>query len=291
MNTLLRRLTSTARRRVAVTRAAIRRRPRTFAAAGLLVAVVALIGGGGLALVSMAPPATTATTNTAPVFTIRAGWTLADLERHIEAGDVDAITAAPVNAGNPAGQLLARTRTGQVVSIDLAIGPSDAVAALTSLGYGNLLTTEAIGIAPGATVPSPSGGAFAILFPLLLLAFVIAVVMRMSRRNDDDGSPFLEVAGVEGSTLRVSRHGLTVLRCPDAMSDISRDGRFWAYGLIRDVRLDDYGPLGVVRTKVRSTGGDVPLLLLEPHQVSAARRALEMVWNLMSAGTDRRIDA
>ena len=108
---------------------------------------------------------------------------------------------------------------------------------------------------------------------------------------DDDGLPFLEVTGVEGSILRVTRHGLTVLPCPDAMSDVSREGRFWAYSLIRNVRLEEYGPLGVVRTEVRSTGGDVPLLLLEPEQVTAARRALEMVWNLMSADNEGRIYA
>jgi hypothetical protein len=108
---------------------------------------------------------------------------------------------------------------------------------------------------------------------------------------DDDGSPFLEVAGVEGSSLRVSRHGLTVLPCPDAMSDTSREGRFWAYSLIRNVRVEEYGPLGVLRTPVRSTGGDVPRLLLEPERVTAARRALEMVWNLMSADNEGRIPA
>ena len=104
---------------------------------------------------------------------------------------------------------------------------------------------------------------------------------------DDEGAPFLEVAGIEGS-IRVTRYGLTVLPCPDAMSDVSREGRFWAYSLIRNVRLEEYGPLGVVRTQVRSTGGDVPLLLLEPEQVTAARRALEMVWNLMSADNEGR---
>ena len=114
-------------------------------------------------------------------------------------------------------------------------------------------------------------------------------VLRMNPDGpDDDGVPFLEVAGVEGSRLRVTRHGLTVLPCPDAMSDVSPEGRFWAYNLIRNVRLEEYGPLGVVRTEVRSTGGDVPLLLLEPDQVTAARRALEMVWNLMSADNEGR---
>lgn len=109
--------------------------------------------------------------------------------------------------------------------------------------------------------------------------------------SDDAGPAFLEIAGVEGSTLRVTPGGLTVLPCPDAMSDLSRDGRFWAYDRIRDVRLVDYGSLGVVRTRIRSTGVEVPLLLLEPNQITAARRVLEMVWNLMGAEIDVRIDA
>jgi cell division protease FtsH len=184
MNTFFRRFASTACHRAADTRAAIRRRPRTLAAAGLLVVLVGLIGGGALVLVSTAPPAATATT-TAPVFTIRGGWTLADLERHIQAGDIDAITAAPANAGYPSGQLLARTRSGQVVSIDLAVAPTAAVAALTSLGYGNLLTTEAIGIA--ATAAGPSGGPIAVFAPLLLFAIVLVVVMRMTRRTPSAG--------------------------------------------------------------------------------------------------------
>jgi predicted PurR-regulated permease PerM len=118
--------------RLAPVKRTVRRRPRTFAAAAVLVAVVALTAGGGLVLVSTAPPAVSTTTNTAPAFTVRDGWTLADLERHVEAGDVDAITAAPASAGNPGGQLLARTRSGQVVTIDpeerVLIHPTDAEA-------------------------------------------------------------------------------------------------------------------------------------------------------------------
>jgi hypothetical protein len=107
---------------------------------------------------------------------------------------------------------------------------------------------------------------------------------------DDDGQPFLEVAGIEGTRLRVTQRGLTVLPGPGAASD-RRGGRFWDYGRIRDVRIDDVGPLGVVRTRIRATGDELPLLLLEPEQITAARRALEMVWNLMGSDTDGRTDA
>jgi hypothetical protein len=107
----------------------------------------------------------------------------------------------------------------------------------------------------------------------------------------DDGQSFLEVVGLEGSRLRITERGLTVLPCRDGASDLSSEGRFWSYGLIKDVRLEEYGPLGVVRARVRSTGDDVPLLLIEPEEITPARRALEMVWNMMSAATDRRLDA
>ena len=102
--------------------------------------------------------------------------------------------------------------------------------------------------------------------------------------------PFLEVAGLEGSGLRATRLGLTVLACPGDASDGGRAGRFWAYDQIRDVRVDEYGSLGVVRASIRSTGGEMPLLLLEPDQIIAARRMLEIVWNMMG-DHDRRIDA
>ena len=107
----------------------------------------------------------------------------------------------------------------------------------------------------------------------------------------DDSLPFLDVVGLEGSRLRITQRGLTVLPCPGDPSDVSAEGRFWAYGLIRDVRLEEYGPLGVVRARVRSTGDDVPLLLIEPEEITSARRALEMAWNMMSADTQRRLDA
>ena len=107
---------------------------------------------------------------------------------------------------------------------------------------------------------------------------------------DDDSQPFIEVAGIEGSRLRVTRQGLTVL--PGTGTSNGREpGRFWAFPRIRDVRIDDVGALGVVRTRIRATGAELPLLLLEPDQITAARRALEMVWNLMSADIDQRTDA
>jgi cell division protease FtsH len=241
MNTT-RRIALAARRRATAARGAIRRRPRTFAAAAVLVAVVALTAGGGLALVSTAPPAVSTTTNTAPAFTVRGGWTLADLERHVEAGDVDAITAAPASAANPGGQLLARTRSGQVVAIDLSVDASSAIAALTSLGYGNLLTTEAIQVAPTGAPASPATSALAVILPLLLLAVLISVVMRISRRapsaGRDGGSKFTtimppdpnapdQVASVDGTLQPVVRIALAdVAGCDEAKFELTETIEF-----------------------------------------------------------------
>src|SRR5215510_12945296 len=89
------------------TAASIRRHPRP--AAGL-----ALAGILGVSVVAwLAFGRTGSTSNVAasdPGFTFRGGWSLVELQRHIQAGDVEAITAAPVSTTGPASeQLLART--------------------------------------------------------------------------------------------------------------------------------------------------------------------------------------
>jgi hypothetical protein len=108
---------------------------------------------------------------------------------------------------------------------------------------------------------------------------------------EEDRQPFLDVVGIGGSSLRATYGGLTVYPSPRAASATGPDGRFWEYGLIQDVRLDDLGSLGVVRARIRSTGHELPLLLLESDQITSARRVLELVWNLMGAGADRNVDA
>jgi len=236
MNTY-RRLTAAARRRIAATRVVIRRRPRTVVAGAVLVSVIGLTGAGGLVLISGAPPVTTTVTNDAPAFTVRDGWTLADLGRHIEAGEVDAVTATAPDATNPGGRLLARTKTGDVVPIKLTAGVGSAIAALTTLGYGNLLTTEAIGQSATPAASPASATALAILVPLLLLVVTIAVVLRMSRRSPsagrDGGSKFQtimppdpdaaeQMASVEGTLQAVVRISLAdVAGCDEAKLELT----------------------------------------------------------------------
>ncbi|HEX2756219.1 MAG TPA: hypothetical protein VHM48_12180 [Candidatus Limnocylindrales bacterium] len=103
---------------------------------------------------------------------------------------------------------------------------------------------------------------------------------------DDVEQSFLEVHGIEGSILRATRLGLTVY--PSRSSAWAADGdRRWSYEQLREVRLDAYGPVGVIRATVRS-GGLLPLLLLEPEQIAAARRTLEIIWNLMASAHHTR---
>jgi hypothetical protein len=104
----------------------------------------------------------------------------------------------------------------------------------------------------------------------------------------DAGEPFLEIVGTEGSILRATRESLTVRLRGMARSG---DDRRWRYDQLGDLRLDAYGPVGVIRATVTSTGGTLPLLLLEPEQIPAARRTLEIVWNLMAAARDGRLFA
>lgn len=97
----------------------------------------------------------------------------------------------------------------------------------------------------------------------------------------DAEQPFLEVAGIEGSSLRATHAGLTVF--PGGALVHDRAGaRRWTYTQLRELRLDAYGSVGVIRATVSATGGALPLLLLEPDQIPAARRTLEVIWNLMA---------
>jgi cell division protease FtsH len=241
-------------------------------AAGLLALLVLSLG---IAEVFLIGPTTAATTSTAgtPTFTIRSGWTLAELQARIAAGEIDAITAAPAATSNGAVELLARTKAGEVVAIDLAVGAPDGVAALRALGYGHLLTTEALAI----TRPSPSAAtastAFAILLPLVMIGLVLLLVIRMSRRSQaagrDGASRFTTIlppdpaaatteqaAAVDGNLQPVARITLDdVAGCDEAKLELTETieflrtpDRFRRLGarIPRGVML--YGPPGTGKT-------------------------------------------
>ena len=97
-----------------------------------------------------------------------------------------------------------KTTDGQVVPVDLSVTAGEAVSALTALGYGELLTAEALQV---SLPPKPETGlsAFGILLPLAMLGIAILFIMKMSRRNSAaprDNSSFRTimppVAAVDG---------------------------------------------------------------------------------------------
>jgi hypothetical protein len=112
-----------------------------------------------------------------------------------------------------------------------------------------------------------------------------------SAHDHDPGEPFLEVAGVEGSILRATPSGLTVCSCRETSAQVAAGHRHWGYEQLRDVRLDTDGAVGVIRATILSSGTLLPLLLLEANQIAAARRTLEIVWNLMGPTRTARLTA
>ncbi len=152
-------------------------------AAGALLIVVATIA---LTAPAQAPADSAAK---APTFTYAQTWTLLELQRHADAGEIVAITAptdstTTGSATDPA-YLVAKTKDGQLVQVALTVTPADAVSALTGLGYGRLLTAET---ATAAALPPSSSGdttrfLFAWLLPMILVGIAITVVLRMGGRS------------------------------------------------------------------------------------------------------------
>jgi cell division protease FtsH len=81
-------------------------------------------------------------TGPSPVFTMTQGWTLLELQQHLQAGEVSAVTATGT-PGAADGRLVARLADGSLVPIELSVAPEDAARSLAALGYGDRLTDEA----------------------------------------------------------------------------------------------------------------------------------------------------
>ena len=126
----MQKLISTLRRQVG-------QRPRHWLAGGLVIMLFAVAGVGFIVVNQQSAP----TARPQPGVDYEARWSLRELQQQIEAGRVSRVTIAPAAAG---GQLLlATTATGELVAINIADSIGDAVAALVSLGYGDLLTDQA----------------------------------------------------------------------------------------------------------------------------------------------------
>jgi hypothetical protein len=103
---------------------------------------------------------------------------------------------------------------------------------------------------------------------------------------DDD--PMLSIDGMEGSALRITMTGIHVCPPPSVGADA---GRFWPYADLADVRIAEYGAIGVVRATLQRDRTELPLLLLEPEAIAAARRTLEIVWNRLTVRSAGRTAA
>ena len=151
-----------------------------------LLAVIAIAGVTTLLVIRPGGAGPTAVSPAAspPTFTFGSGWTFIELQRHVEAGEVSAISAdqATGASGQPTDILLVRTTDGQVIPVDLSVTPSEAVSALTALGYGELLTSEAFELSR-PTKNESALSAFGVILPLALLGLALFFIIRMSRRN------------------------------------------------------------------------------------------------------------
>lgn len=103
--------------------------------------------------------------------------------------------------------------------------------------------------------------------------------------------PYVQIGGSGGTVIRASRSSLVVCRCNDRLAEAGSACREWPYEALSGMRLDAYGPLGVLRATLGLTEVDLPLLLLDPDQIAPARRALELVENLMAVHQEARQSA
>lgn len=85
----------------------------------------------------------------------------------------------------------------------------------------------------------------------------------------------VRIAGARGSRLVVTLRGLTVCHCATVhLTHVPC--RTWDLQAVATLGVRDYGRLGAVVATLES-GTALPLLLLDPEQVPAARRAVDLV--------------
>lgn len=109
-------------------------------------------------------------------FTYATSWTLPELVRHIEAGDVVAISAAS-DGGDGSPELVAETTGGQRVAVVAGVPASDAADALRAMGYGRLLTAEAVSLT-GSVGGPPSP--FTSIFTILLIGVLVIGLLQLA---------------------------------------------------------------------------------------------------------------
>jgi cell division protease FtsH len=211
-----------------------RRRPRLTLAAGVLAGVAVLAVGLVLGGAIRTPGDPSGQAATGPAFTYDATWSLLDLERHAEAGEVAAISAISGTGGRP-DDLVARTRDGQLVRVSLSVDAGAAAAALATMGHGSLLTTEAWTAAADAAGPAtpaadPLRLAMTWLIPIGLIVLLLVAVRRYtSARSARDGrAQFLTIMPPDTTTTSTSTtaptasaDGAAGLRAPVTLADVA----------------------------------------------------------------------
>jgi cell division protease FtsH len=108
--------------------------PRVLIATGVSMAAIALLIG---LLLPKAPAA-----GTAPAFTPAGAWSLLELQQHIAAGDVAAVTTTGQPGAADSG-MVAKTTDGTLVPVALGVSAAEAARALAALGHDDVLTAEA----------------------------------------------------------------------------------------------------------------------------------------------------
>ena len=164
----------------------VRRRPKL---AGLaLVAVLVGIVAAGITLTTPKTAAPGAASGE-PSFTYGSTWSLLELQSHIQAGEVVGVTTS--QATDPGGEdvqsLVAKTREGQLVRIELTIDAGKAAGVIASLGHGKLLTQEAwtsiADVAPAQAGSDPLRTVFTWIVPIAILVIMILFLLRSIGRG------------------------------------------------------------------------------------------------------------
>ncbi|HET7727979.1 MAG TPA: AAA family ATPase [Candidatus Limnocylindrales bacterium] len=249
------------------------RRRRVAALAGL-AALILIVGIGASRMTSQPIPAPSGL----PTFTYAGAWDLLELQRHIEAGEVVAITTAD-SSGD--GTLAAKTVSGQVIEVRLDVTPAQAADALATLGHRDLLTAEAWqSVRSAAAASSGSDPVRAVLgpaIPLVMIALLVLLLLRaMGRggRSRDKAASFTTIlpaaAGEQGAHAAPAVRLADVAGCDEAKTELTetieflRDpARFASLGARIPHGIMLYGPPGTGKTmlaKAVAAEAGVPFL-------------------------------
>src|SRR5918999_5081476 len=149
---------------------------RSAIALGALVALVA----GSLLIVTYLESGAPDAGSASPSFTYERSWSLLELERHVQAGEVVGVTATSEPDGM---HLVARTTSGELVPVSLAVPAGQAAAALATMGYSDVLTAEAWEAAANAApLAEGNGGPFEQGLSLGLVLGVVVVLLLLLTR-------------------------------------------------------------------------------------------------------------